>query len=354
MKYKKLPNKLLPFLWLFLKKYKYKFLFYVIFAVFIIDVPTMFLQPYLMKIFFDKVAENTITITNGLILVAGIACSDVYLFIEIIIDILEFNSIAKIVEDIRYKIFKHLLRQSVNFFNTNYSGELISKIEVLTNSLRRVISISLRTLKNLFLLFCLSFTMFIFGKWLGILMLIWFIIYCLIYYYLVVKKALEQSKLIQNDQNKIVAFVNDDFVNVQNIKAFSNNKLENNILIRLLVSRFKKILLETRYIQISDFLFFILNFSVIAIIMTFGIIQFKYGLITLGSFVFLLDILRRFISLSKEICYCSEDFKDIIVMQDCLNLISNDIEIEDKKDAKELEITGGKIVFKNVSFSYKK
>ena len=354
MKYKKLPDKILPFLWLFLKKYKYKFFVYIFLSIFVIDASFMFLQPYLMKIFFDKIQDHTITITNGLILIVGISISDFYLFIKIIVDRLEFCTITRTIEDIRTEVFRYLLKQSMNFFNTNYSGEIVSKIESITDSLKYFVSATSEMLKNLFLLFCLSFTMFLFNKWLGFLLLIWFILYCFVCYYYVLIKLSNQSKLIQDNQNKIVAFVTDDFMNIKNIKAFSNEKYENNILIKMLVKKFRKMYLETKYRQIVDFLFFLLNFLVISIIMVFGIIQFKYNLITFGSFVFLLDVLRRFVMFSGGIRYCISDFKDVIVMQDSLNLITTDIEIEDKENAKELEITGGKIVFKNVNFGYNK
>ena len=354
MKIEKLPDKLLPFLWLFLKKYKFTFIAYAVISVIVIDLSFMFLQPYLLKVFFDKITNNTINIVNGLILILCISFSDTWLFFQTISNILKFNCITKTIENIRCEIFRYLVKQSANFFGSNYSGEIVSKIDAITNCLENSVSAIFDTMKSLFLLFVSCFAIAIFSKTLAIATLIWFILYGFVCYYLLIKKSATQSKLVQEDQNKIKAFITDDFINIQNIKAFSTQKMEEQTLIKLLVKKFRKIYLEIKYQKISDMLFFILNFSVSAIIIVFAILQLKNNLITLGSFVFLLDLIRKITFNASCISYCISAFKDTIVMADSLDLITADIEIKDKENAKDLELTDGRIVFKNITFGYRK
>lgn len=354
MKIEKLPDKLLPFLWLFLKKYKFTFIAYAVISVIVIDLSFMFLQPYLLKVFFDKITNNTINIVNGLILILCISFSDTSLFFETISNTLKFNSITKTIEDIRDEIFRYLIKQSANFFSSNYSGEIVSKINAITNCLESSVSAIFDTMKNLFLLFVSCIVVSIFSKILALAILVWFILYCFVCYCLIIKKSATQSKLVQEDQNKINAFITDDFINIQNIKAFSTQKMEEQTLIKLLVKKFRKIYLEIKYQRIADMLFFILNFSVSAIIIVFSILQLKNNLITLGSFVFLLDLIRKITVNAGNIRWCISAFKDAIVMTDSLDLITADIEIKDKKDAKDLELTGGRISFENITFGYRK
>ena len=354
MKIEKLPNKLLPFLWLFLKKYKFTFIAYAIISVIVIDLAFMFLQPYLLNVFFDKITNNTINIVNGLFLILCISFSDTWLFFETISNTLKFNSITKTIEDIRDEIFRYLIKQSANFFGSNYSGEIVSKINAITNCLESSVSAIFDTMKNLFLLFVSCIVVSIFSKILALAILVWFILYCFVCYCLIIKKSATQSKLVQENQNKITAFITDDFVNIQNIKAFSTQKMEENKLIKLLVKKFRKIYLEIKYQRISDILFFILNFSIYAFVIIFAILQLKNGSMVLGSFVFLLDLLRKITFASGNIRWCISAFKDAIVMTDSLDLITADIEIKDKEDAKDLELTGGRISFKNITFGYRK
>lgn len=110
MKNKELPNKLIPFLWYFIKKYKITFSAYVIFAIFIIDVPMFFLQPYLLKVFFDKIDVGTITINSGLCLILAITLSDIYLPGSVLMNIFHFRSITKAIEDIRDKMFSYSIK----------------------------------------------------------------------------------------------------------------------------------------------------------------------------------------------------------------------------------------------------
>lgn len=353
MKNKELPNKLIPFLWYFIKKYKITFSAYVIFAIFIIDVPMFFLQPYLLKVFFDKIDVGTITINSGLCLIFAITLSDIYLPGSVLMNIFHFRSITKAIEDIRDKMFSYSIKQSASFFNTNYSGELVGKINAITKSLNQVSWSILDTLKSFFLLFVLVIVLFCFNKMLGLAALMWFCLYCWITYEYLIKKGAVQSKLIQEDQNKIAAFITDDFMNIQNIKVFSSEKREKENLIKLLTKKFRKIYLEIKYCQISEALYFTINFSMACFIILVAIFQLKNNAIEIGSFVFLLDLIRRFIIFAKLICWNFRSLKEIVIMQDSLELITNDIEIKDKKDAKKLVAKDGKIIFKIKKFNYK-
>lgn len=352
MKNNELPIKLLAFTWYFLKKYKISFIFYFITSVCLVDTAFFFLQPYLLKVFFDKVNNDTITVFSGLLIIFSIAFSDMVYLINIFDNIFKFHSVTKVIEDIRDKIFSYSIRQSTSFFNNNFSGELVNKINSVTESIESVIRSIFIIMKNFLLLSIFVIILFYFSKILGFASILWLIIYSYISYYYLFDKKAKQSKLIQEHQNKINAFVNDDFMNIQNIKSFSNDKFEIKYLLKLLKNKFRKIYLEIKYTQISDFLFFILNFSMCSLIILVGIYQLKNSIINIGSFVFLLSILRVFIVLSREICWLNDSFKNIVIMNDSLGLITNDIEIKDKKEANKLYIGNGKIIFKDVKFKY--
>ena len=353
MKNKELPTKLLPFIWHFLKKYRVSFILYLVLFISIIDLGSFFLQPYLLKVFFDKVNTKTITVFNGLFLILGISVSDISFLGNIIVDNFRFNSLTKAIEDIRDTMFKYVMGQSVSFFNNNYSGELVNKINSIIETINDAIDCSVSIVKNLFLLICLIGVLFYFSLILGFAGIVWFVCYIFISYYYLTNKKARQSKLIQENQNKINAFVNDDFMNIQNIKAFPNEKVERNILSTMLRKKFKHIKLEIKYTQISDFLFFILNFLMTSLIIIVGSYQLKHSIIEIGSFIFLINIVRMFMIFAREICWFGDAFKNIIIMNDSLELITNDIEIMDKKDAKALKIADGRIIFKNLSFEYK-
>lgn len=354
MQNKKLPNKLLPFLWQFLKKYKTSFILYFICVIFLVDIPIFFIQPFLFKMLFDKIANNSITIINGLVLIFGIVFSDIYFPISSLANIFKLHSITKTIEDIRDEMFSYSIKQSTNFFNSNYSGELVNKINSITDTLDFTINNVFSIIKNFIMLFILIFVLFYFSKMLGFCTLIWFCLYSWVSYYFLIKKSAKQSKLIQEDQNKISAFITDNFINIQNIKIFSNEGEERKKLFKMIKTKFKKIYLEIKYQRIADSMFFVLNFSMSCLMVLVAIFQLKNSIITIGSFVFILDIVRKFATFSRQICWLFSSFKDVAVMKDSLELITDEIEIKDKHDAPNINITNGKIVFKNIKFRYKK
>ena len=347
-----LPKKLMPFIWHFLKKYKIYFILYVTISFILGDLGLFFIQPYLLKILFDKIDSNTINIFNGLFIILLISFSDTLYINDIITNILKFKSLTRTIGDIRNTLFNYSMNQSVNFFNNNYSGELVNKINSITETIETSLEAIIMIAKNIFLLTCFICVLFFFDKTLGFASIIWFVLYCLVSYCYLFKKKAVQSKLIQENQNKITAFVNDDFMNIKNIKIFASEKKERNILLNLLRNKFKNIYNEVKYTQISDFLFFILNFSLVSLILFVAIYQLKNSIISMGSFIFLFGLVKSFIIFAREICWLNDSFRDIIVMKNSLELITDDIELKDKKDAINLNISNGKIVFKNIIFKY--
>ena len=353
MKNERLPKKLLPFLWYFLKKYKISFILYIFLTLFVLDIfITLFLQPYLGKIFFDKIDNNTITMFSGFWLIVGIVLSDLFFPLLSIINIFKFNSVAKAIEDIRDNMFNYSIKHSINFFNTNYSGELSNKINAITDILEETLQSILGIIRNFLFVICLIFIFLYFSKLLGFFVFIWFLLYSWVGYYFLIKKASYQSKLIQEDQNKISAFITDDFLNIQNIKMFSNKNKEKRQLLKLLTNKFRKVHLEIKYQQISREFYFILGFLLFFIVFVVALYQLKNNIITIGSFVFLITITKNTLSFSRQICHSFYCIKNLVIMKDSLDIITDDIEIKDKKDAEKLVVNNGKIVFKNITFNF--
>lgn len=339
-----LPKKLLPFIWHFLKKYKFSFFVYLFCVMIMSDVPVVLLRPYLLKLFFGRIGDGTITLTSGFLLLFGIVFSDPMYLINAFKRTFEFKSIKRTIEDMRCTMFKYLTGQTVNFFNTNYSGEIVNKIDLITESTTSVIECFMTITKNIILLLIFNGILFYFGFLFGIVGIVWSVLYSIVsFYYLVVKKT-KQSVLVQDSNNKIAALVNDDFMNVKNIKIFSNQKFERRKLKNLLKEKFKRDTARCRYTQIADFYFFVLNFSLVSLALLISLLQLKNGLINVGDFIFLIYAIQMQVGFSREICWLGESLRDIVAMDDSLGLITNDIVIKDKKDAKQLNVGDGKIV----------
>lgn len=352
MQENKLPNKLLPFLWIFLKKYKIAFYSMLFVGILLGDSGWFFVSPYILKGFVNGLTEGTLSTSYGLILIFAYSFIDLMPIFDIIFAHLEYNSLIKAIEDIRQSIFKYSLKQSTNFFNANYSGNLTSKISSITNTLLSsnqafIFGIRMIVLFAI-LVIILSSVRIIFG----FLAIIWLILYYFLNFYFV-KKINKQSMIIQNISNNINGLITDDFVNATNIKAFSSITQETKKLSSILRELLNAKIELAKFEKISNLSIFLINFSIISIIMAISLSMTVNKQMNAGEFFFMLEIARKLGMMSGYVLQALNDStKSISTIKENLNLITDDIEIKDKPNAEKLDVSKSKIVFKNIKFKY--
>lgn len=348
----KLPNKFLPFLWIFLKKYKITFSSMLFVGILLGDSGWFFVSPYILKTFVNGLTNGTLSIHYGLILIFAYSFIDLMPIFDIIFAYLQFNSLIKAIEDIRTNIFKYSLKQSTNFFNTNYSGNLTSKIASITNTListnESFIFGSRTIVIFIVLVIILSSVKIIFG----FLLIFWLILYCLLNFYFI-KKINKQSMIVQNISNNINGLITDNFLNAGNIKLFASITKERNKLSTILREKINAKIKLTNYEKILNLFIFLINFTTISTILIISLLMTINKQINVGEFFFILEITRKIGMMSGYVLEAlNQSAKSISMMQESLDIITDDIEIKDKIDAEKLNVNTGKIVFKNIKFKY--
>ncbi|MDD2839601.1 MAG: ABC transporter ATP-binding protein [Rickettsiales bacterium] len=352
MQENKLPNKLLPFLWIFLKKYKIAFYSMLFVGILLGDSGWFFVSPYILKAFVNGLTDGTLSTLHGLILIFAYSFADLMPLFDIMVNYLQFNSLVRAIEDIRQGIFKYSLKQSTNFFNANYSGNLTSKIVSITNTLlssnqQFIFGIRMIVLFAI-LVIILSSVRIVFG----FLAIIWLVLYYFLNFHFI-KKINKQSMIIQNISNNINGLITDDFVNATNIKAFSSitqeRKKISSILRELLNAKIKL----AKFEKISNLSIFLINFSIISVIMAISLSMTVNKQMNAGEFFFMLEIARKLGMMSGYVLQALNDStKSISTIKENLNLITDDVEIKDKPNAEKLSVNDGKIIFKNIKFKY--
>ena len=147
--------------------------------------------------------------------------------------------------------------------------------------------------------------------------------------------------------------INDDIANIKNIKSFSNEKFEEEI-----IKKQDNVILEKVSNEIKvESLFQFLN-SVVNVALTIAIYSLSYYLvfnkqIMIGTFVF---IAQNIVILKINMRSIQKDTKTFIELsaeiKDGLDTLLEDYSVVDKKDSKKLKFKSGKIVFKNINFKY--
>lgn len=255
--------------------------------------------------------------------------------------------------DLSNTSFAYLHKHSISFFNNNFVGSLVKKVnrfsrafEVITDLLfwdflpifiNTVLIIIVLAQKNL---------------WLGLGILAWTIVYMLInYYFSLYKLKYDVQRASLN--SKVTGVLADTITNHLNVKLFTGYTRERN--------RFKEV--NAQYRNLHQFTWNLANYfeagqtllmMLLEIgVMYYGISLWQRGIISVGDFVliqtYLINIMMRLWNFGRIIRKYYEAMAEAEEMTEIFEIPH---EIQDVKNAKTLKISSGQIEFKDVDFSY--
>ncbi|MEK7680603.1 MAG: ABC transporter ATP-binding protein [Patescibacteria group bacterium] len=260
---------------------------------------------------------------------------------------------SNIIADITNSCFKYLHKHSFSFFNNNFVGSLVKRVNRFTMSFEDLAD------KTIFNLLPLATTIIVIlivlferNILLGAGMLLWIIIF-LIINGLFTRYKIKYDLLRSAADSRATGFMADTITNNSNVKLFVGYNRE--------VGSFKKINDEVRELRLFTWnigSYFEAAQSMLMIGLEIGafylsISLWKQGILTVGDFVlvqsYLLIIFMKIWDFGKIIQRAYENMADAEEMTIILNTPH---EIKDAKNAKNMVVTKGKIEFKNVNFTY--
>lgn len=261
----------------------------------------------------------------------------------------------KIIYNIRLDVFKHLHKLSINFFNNNPIGRLVTRatndIETLNEMYTSVI---VNILKSVCLLIGIIVTMLMYNVKLSLLTftVIPFIIIFTAIFSKVSKKTYRE---IRGKISSLNAFVSEHVSGMKIVQIFA---VENKIL-----DRFKnksEELREKHMKQISIFAVYnpsayMLNIVALILLIWFGGKQYLAGEITIGTIVIFQRYIGKFFEPIQEFAEQLNIIQSASASAERIfNLLDEKPEIEDSENAVEITDLKGEIEFKNVWFAYNK
>lgn len=249
--------------------------------------------------------------------------------------------------------FEYLHGHSYSFFNDNFTGALVKKINRIAHSFEGMtdkifwdfIPLILRVITVIVVLFFIHTT-------LGVSILVWTIIFIGINYLLSLYKLKFDLKKSEAD-TKITALLADTITNSINIKLFSSFAFEKDRFSEATDSWFKKAKKTFDIDSIINagqtLLMIALNF----LILYFAVKLWQKNLLTIGDFAliqaYLMELFGQLWNFGRLIRHMYVDLADAEEMTIILN---TPYEIKDRAGASELIVSKGKVEFKNVQFAY--
>ena len=324
-------------------------------SVFIGDLIALFFVQYLYKFVVNSIVENKFNLKIGIFYIFILAFLINFQTLELLLKaFFKFKSATYIQKDVRNKLFDYTIQHSISYFNNSFSGALSNKIDTIVRNIREFFTLVLAVM-NLILFFIATSMAYFKINWH---LSLFFVILTFLYVIIVSKirqKLIKASVDKAESRNKYFGLINDDFVNVSNIKAFNTEKIEIN---RVKKQNFEILRKSSRFLRFMSYVGFLNGlfvFLYVAIIMGFSIYLLVNKTINLGDFLFIWSITAIFGSfLRAGVFALTNVFETLGNIQNGIDTLLKPISITNKKDAKDIVITDGRIVLKNVKFSYER
>ncbi|MDR2760776.1 MAG: ABC transporter ATP-binding protein/permease [Rickettsiales bacterium] len=349
----KIPDRILPFFWFFMKKYKWNFLGFIFITSVVSELGFAFVAPFILKCLTDEMMRGALTFPKGMFLIFGYVFCDTSYPATILCMHLAFNSFERMVADIREKLFVYSLEKSSDFFNNNYSGELNGKINSIVNNIETLGNIAIFFCKNVLIVFGVAAVFFFYDKTFCIILTLSIALF-LFLVYLSSGRVNESAKIFYDSDNELQGLIGDSFMNISTIKNFSGEEFEKKKLGLYLGEMFKKFKKFNISIVLIDIRALVFRF-LLAIFLVINVVKiFLENKLEIGTLIFLLKLIENldfFVDCAMEnVDLFAEKFNEI---KTGLTLVSSDEKILDRENAEDIANVNGKISFKNINFAYK-
>lgn len=254
---------------------------------------------------------------------------------------------------IRWLAHRYLLKQSVNFYQDDFAGRVATKVMQTSLAVRETV---MKTM-DVFVYVSVYFTAIVFllatADWrLMIPMLVWLICYVAIQIYFVPKLknvASEQADARSTMTGRIV----DSYTNIQTVKLFSHSKRETEYAEEGMNGFLDTVYRQMRLVTGFDVAVEVTNYLLVFSVAALSIFLWMDGSVTVGAIAIAISLALRINGMSMWIMWeVGALFENMGTVVDGMKTLSKPIDIEDKKNAKPLQVPHGGISFEDVSFHY--
>jgi ATP-binding cassette subfamily B protein len=255
--------------------------------------------------------------------------------------------------NLSHTCFAYLQKHSFSFFNNNFGGSLVKRV---TRFYRAFEGIADRMLWQFFpliinVLFILG-VLFQKNITLGLMMLVWLIVFIIANWFLTNFKMKYDIQKSEAD-TKATGILADTITNQANVKLFGGYEREQ----KLFGSAMEKVRRLRKFTWDLDGLVDgvqgLLTIGLEAALFYFAIELWRQGKLSLGDFVliqtFLIQIVNHIWDFGRMI---RNIYENLAEAEEMTEILSTPHEIQDRKNAKSLQVKKGIIEFQNVDFHY--
>lgn len=351
------PKKILPFYWHYLKQVKGIFLCLLIVGFFASIIEVAFFN-FLGKIvdyiqassspanFFSDHRYELIWMAVVILLLRP--------FFFLIHDLLERQALtSNLVTLVRWQQHRYVLKQSLNFFHSDFAGTISSRIMQTGNSLRSSAISCVNAIWHVIIYIGSALFLFIEADWLlTIPLLIWLVAYVLTLIYFV-PRTKQRSAISARARSKLMGCVVDSYTNITTLKLFAHTELEQDYAKKAMQEQTVAAQRSTRLVTAMSQVLCIINGLMITSTTALALWLWSNSLITIGAITLATGLVIRINNMSEWIMWVVNGvFEEFGIVQDGIRTISQPRTVHDKPNAKPLLVPQGNITFNHIYFSY--
>ena len=256
---------------------------------------------------------------------------------------------------VRWQQHRYVVRQSLAFFQNDYAGRIANRIMQTGASLRES---AVQIVDAIWYVAIYTGTaLVLFAKadpWLMLPLALWLVGYVALMAFFV-PRVKERSWQASQAKSHFMGRVVDGYTNIATLKLFPHAGREDAYVGESVAENADKVRAMTRMTTAMDFSITTLNGFLIVGTSAIGLWLWSRGSITVGAIALSTGLVIRINNMSGWIMWVVNGIFDAIgTVQDGMTTIAQPREVQDRDDAKPLQVTRGEVQFEGIHFHYGK
>jgi ATP-binding cassette subfamily B multidrug efflux pump len=256
---------------------------------------------------------------------------------------------------IRWQQHRHVVRQSLAFFQGDYAGRIANRIMQTGASLRESAVQIVDALWYVAVYTGSALFLFVQADWrLALPLVAWVFLYigALAYF---VPQVKQRSWKASESRSQLMGRIVDGYTNIATLKLFAHARREDDYVAEAVRENLAKVRRMTRMTTAMDVSLTVLNSLLVVVTAGLGLWLWSRGSITVGAIALSIGLVIRIENMSGWIMWVVNGiFEDIGTVQDGMQTVARPHTVVDAPDAVPLQVTRGRIEFRGIHFHYGK
>ncbi|MBD8491585.1 ABC transporter ATP-binding protein [Pseudomonas syringae] len=254
---------------------------------------------------------------------------------------------------IRWQSHRYVLKQSLNFFQSDFAGRIAQRIMQTGNSLRESAVQAMDALWHVLIYSVSALVLFAEADWRLVIPLVaWIGAYVLTLMYFV-PRVKQRSVDASDARSRLMGRIVDGYTNIITLKLFAHTNHEQQYAREAITEQTEKTQLAGRVVTAMDVV--VTSMNGLLIVGTTGLALWLWtqSLISMGAIALATGLVIRIVNMSGWIMWVVNGiFENIGTVQDGLQSIAQPVAVTDRPDAPALAIAQGGVRFDAVDFHY--